>query len=128
MSQKTDLIEIVYDGDCPFCADFTRMVALRRAGQVALIDARGDDPRVQEIGESFDLDEGMLVRRHGQIWFGADAMALLLMLSQPGGRWGVARWLFASPRRARLAYPVLRAGRGIVLRLLGRGKIGDGRG
>ena len=126
MDAKTDLIEIVYDGDCPFCADFTRMVALRRAGRVALIDARGDDPRVAEIGAGLDLDRGMVVRHHGQILYGADAMALLLMLSQPGGRWAWARWLFASPARARLAYPVLRAGRAAVLRLLGRQKIGRG--
>ncbi|MDO5706567.1 MAG: DCC1-like thiol-disulfide oxidoreductase family protein [Paracoccus sp. (in: a-proteobacteria)] len=125
MSGKAPLIEIVYDGECPFCADFTRMVALRRAGQVALIDARGDDPRVAEIGAGLDLNRGMVVRHHGRVSYGADAMALLLALSQPGGVWGIARRVFASPTGARLAYPVLRAGRGVVLRLLGRRPIGE---
>lgn len=118
------MIEIVYDGDCPFCQDFTRMVALRRAGEVALIDARGSDPRVGVIGAGLDLDRGMVVRHHGRILHGAEAMALLLALSQPRGIWGLARWVFASPRRARLAYPMLRAGRGLALRALGRGPIG----
>ncbi|MDO5604606.1 MAG: DCC1-like thiol-disulfide oxidoreductase family protein [Paracoccus sp. (in: a-proteobacteria)] len=118
------MIEIVYDGECPFCADFTRMVALRRAGEVVLIDARGDDPRVAEIGAGLDLDRGMAVRHQGHISHGADAMALLLALSRPGGIWGAVRWMFATPARAGLAYPVLRAGRGAALRLLGRGPIG----
>lgn len=125
MTRNTAQIEIVYDGQCPFCADFTRMVALRRAGEVALIDARGDDPRLAEIGAGLDLDRGMVVRHHGRILYGAEAMALLLALSQPGGVWGLARWVFASPARARLAYPALQAGRGMVLRLLGRRPIGE---
>lgn len=114
------MIEIVYDGECPFCADFTRMVALRRTGDVDLIDARGTDPRIAEIGAGLDLNRGMVVRQNGDIYYGADAMALLLMLSQPSGAWGIARWVFANPARARLAYPVLRTGRGMVLRVLGR--------
>lgn len=118
------MIEILYDDECPFCRDFTRLVALRRGGEVALIDARGDDPRIAAIGAGLDLDRGMAVRHHGRILHGAEAMALLLALSQPRGVWGLARWVFASPGRARLAYPVLRAGRGAVLRLLGRGPIG----
>ncbi|MDO5632170.1 MAG: DCC1-like thiol-disulfide oxidoreductase family protein [Paracoccus sp. (in: a-proteobacteria)] len=123
MTQKTALIEIVYDGECPFCTDFTRVVALRRLGEVALIDARGTDPRVTEIGAGLDLNQGMAVRHNGRVLFGADAMALLLALSPPRGPWKVLPWFFATPRRAWLAYPVLRAGRNIVLRLLGRRQI-----
>lgn len=118
------MIEIVYDGECPFCADFTRMVALRRHGEVVLIDARSDDPRVAGIGAGHDLDRGMVVRHAGRIYAGETAMALLLALAQPGGVWGLAGWVFRSPRRARLAYPVLRAGRGLVLRLLRRRPLG----
>lgn len=122
-----NLIEIVYDGACPFCADFTRMVALRRSADVVLIDARGDDPRIPEIAAGLDLDRGMAVRNGGQIFYGDRAMAHLLTLSQPGGAWAALRWTFADPRRARLAYRVLRAGRGLVLRLLGRKPIGKKR-
>jgi hypothetical protein len=35
--------------------------------------------------------------------------------------------MFADPRRARRLYPWLVRGRGLVLRLIGRGKIADGR-
>ncbi|MDO5527982.1 MAG: DCC1-like thiol-disulfide oxidoreductase family protein [Paracoccus sp. (in: a-proteobacteria)] len=117
------MIEIVYDGACPFCTDFTKMVALRRAGEVDLIDARGGDPRAGEIGAGLDLDRGMAVRHDGRIYYGADAMALLLMLARPGGFWGLMRRLFAAPGRARLVYPLLVAGRRAVLRLMGRGRL-----
>lgn len=114
------MIEIVYDGECPFCADFTRMVALRRRAEVSLIDARGTDPRIAQIGAGLDLNRGMAVRWQGRVYYGAEAMTLLLNLSQPKGIWGLAQRVFASPRRASLAYPLLRTGRGAVLRLLGR--------
>ncbi|MDO5646605.1 DCC1-like thiol-disulfide oxidoreductase family protein [Paracoccus sp. (in: a-proteobacteria)] len=124
MTDENSLIEVVYDGECPFCADFTRMVALRRLGPVDLIDARGDDPRVAQIGAGLDLDRGMAVRHRGRVMYGDGAMAFLLAMSQPRGVWGLARWVFASPARGRLVYPVLVAGRRIVLRLLGRRPIG----
>lgn len=82
------MIEIVYDGECPFCADFTRMVALRRRAEVSLIDARGTDPRIAQIGAGLDLNRGMAVRWQGRIYYGAEAMTLLLNLSQPKGIWG----------------------------------------
>ncbi|MDO5643751.1 MAG: DUF393 domain-containing protein [Paracoccus sp. (in: a-proteobacteria)] len=121
---ENTVIEIVYDGECPFCADFTRMVALARMGRVDLIDARGPDPRVALIGAGLDLDQGMAVRHLDRIYFGADAVTLLLALSAPTGPAGrIMRWLFATPRRARLTYPLLRAGRALTLRLMGRGPL-----
>lgn len=118
-----DGIEVFYDGQCPFCSAYTRMLHLQQAvGPVELIDARSGDPRVSALKRSgFDLDCGMVLRRGGQIWHGADAMWMLSTLSEPGG---ILRTLMRSPRRARLIYPWLRRGRGLVLRILGRQRIG----
>ncbi|MDF3607124.1 DUF393 domain-containing protein [Paracoccus sp. DMF-8] len=121
--QMTGGIQIFYDGECPLCSSYVRMINLRRAvGQVELIDARSGDLRVAELrAQGVDFDSGMAVRHGGRLCHGAEAMALLSALSS--GR-GPLIWLMRAPRRAALVYPVLRAGRGALLRLLGRSRIG----
>ena len=117
-------IEIVYDGACPFCADFTRMAALRAHADVDLIDARGDDPRVTQIAAGRDLDREMAVRAGGRIYHGADAMAFVLARTERAGAWGALGWLMRRPVLGPAVYPALVAGRRLVLRMLGRPPIG----
>lgn len=114
-----EALEIYYDGDCPFCAAYTRMLRLRATvGRVELIDARGDDPRLAELRAlGVDFNSGMAVRHGGRLWLGAEAMGLLAVLSEEGG---ILRAVMRSPRRAALVYPALRWGRGVLLRILGR--------
>lgn len=116
-------IEIFYDGECPLCRSWTGMLRLRQAvGKVVLIDARSADPRVEVLRkQGVDLNQGMAVRYGDRLLLGAEAMQLLSILSD---RPGPLRALMKSPRRAALVYPFLRAGRGALLRLLGRKPIG----
>ncbi|SEO12261.1 Protein of unknown function, DUF393 [Paracoccus alcaliphilus] len=116
-------LEIFYDGQCPFCSAYTRMLRLRKAvGRVELIDAREADPRVEALKRrGVDLDVGMVVRHGDRLYHGADAVRFLSALTDAPGP--LAR-LMRSPRRAAALYPVLRAGRALTLRLLGRRPIG----
>ncbi len=117
-----DGIEIIYDGECPLCRSWIGMVRLRKAvGQVVLIDARGDDPRLPALMANHDLDRGMLVRFGGRIWHGAAAMQLLSILSERAGP--LQLWM-RNPRRAALTYPVLVLGRRVLLAVLGRKGLG----
>ena len=95
----SEALEIYYDGDCPFCAAYTRMLRLRATvGRVELIDARGDDPRLAELRAlGVDFNQGMAVRHGGRLWLGAEAMGLLAVLSEEGG---ILRAVMRSPRRA----------------------------
>lgn len=117
------MIEIIYDGDCPFCARYVAMVRLRRSvGPVRLIDARSGDPLVERAQtEGFDLNEGMVARYGDRWWFGADCINLIAMLSSRSGLFNrVMARVFSRPGTARLLYPWMRAGRAMVLRILGR--------
>ena len=116
-------IEIYYDGDCPFCSAYMRMIRLRRAvGRVELIDARSDDARLRGlIPAGLDLDEGIVVRHGDRLWHGAEAMQLLAVLSR---RRGLLRAIMRSPRRAAIVYPVLKAGRNLTLKILRRQRLG----
>ena len=119
---------IVYDGECPFCSRYVAVVRLRDSvGPVRLVNAREPDPIVDELRRAgYDLDEGMVLRYGGRTYHGADCIMMLAMLSTPVGPFNrVNAAIFRSPTASRLLYPVLRAGRNAVLRLLGRTRIAD---
>lgn len=108
---------IIYDGACPFCNAYVRLLRLRSAFAVELLSARSDDARVSHyLDLGYRLDEGMLVVIGGTVHAGADAMNLLAALSESRG-WlnRVQRFVFARRWLARLLYPWLRAGRRVAL-------------
>jgi predicted DCC family thiol-disulfide oxidoreductase YuxK len=118
-------ITIVYDGECPFCSQYVKMLRIRQAfGQVRLVDARSNDPEALEARGRFDMDDGMAARTGGRWYHGADCVN---MLSLASGSSSFANRLmariFSNPHRARVLYPFLRSGRNLALRILGREKI-----
>jgi predicted DCC family thiol-disulfide oxidoreductase YuxK len=121
-------VTILYDGECIFCSNYVALLRLREnAGPVALVDARGGDARVRAaMARGVDFDSGMLVIHGGRDYMGGDAVHLLAMLSADNPRAfpQLVHWLVRTPARARWAYPWLRAGRNLALRLRGQQKIG----
>ncbi|MGH6913012.1 MAG: DCC1-like thiol-disulfide oxidoreductase family protein [Geminicoccales bacterium] len=117
---------IVYDGQCPFCSRYVQLVRLRQSlGRVELVDAREGGPLVDEVrAAGFDLDDGMVLKLDGRFYHGADCIHRLALLSTPSSSFNrINAALFRSRTASRLMYPVLRAGRNAVLRLLGRTRI-----
>lgn len=114
---------VVYDGECPFCANYVKLYRLRQlVGQVTLVDARGDHPVLAELRAlGLDLDEGMAVRWQGRFYYGAAALHVLALLGSESGVFNrLNRWLFSRPRLGRQLYPWMVSGRKLTLRLLGR--------
>lgn len=117
---------LLYDGECPFCASYVKLVRLREAvGSLRLINAREGGPEYDEaVREGFDLDEGMLLHLSGRYYHGADCVNALGMLSDDTGLFSRFNgWVFRSRARSAALYPVLRVGRNTVIRLLGRRKL-----
>ena len=104
-------LRIIYDGDCPFCRSYVALLRLRDRYDVQLVDARKERAAAAEYG--LDLNEGMIVDLDGQVHHGARAVSLLSRLSKTTGPLRF-EWVAA------LVYPVLRLGRGITLKALGR--------
>ncbi|MBX2856877.1 MAG: DUF393 domain-containing protein [Rhodobacteraceae bacterium] len=114
---------VYYDGECPFCDRYVRLIHLREAvGAVRLVNLRDHvDSRCALEAEGFDLDDGMVVEIDGKRRGGADAAHALALLSTPSSLFNrFNRLLLSSKTLSRITYPVLRAGRWIILFLLGR--------
>jgi predicted DCC family thiol-disulfide oxidoreductase YuxK len=118
---------LIYDGECPFCSRFARLTRLREAvGPLRLIDAREPSSEVDLARQAgFVLDEGMLLHLDGRDYYGADCLQRLALLSSRS-KWfnRMTHHLLRSPPAARWTYPLLRFGRNLALRLLGRGRLG----
>lgn len=119
---------VYYDGDCPFCSRYVKMMRLQKAaGQVELVDVRSDaDRRATLEAEGFDLDQGMVVDQDGRRVGGADATNLLALMTTPSDLFNrLNRLVFAVPAISAVLYPALRSGRWITLFFLGRESLAD---
>lgn len=117
---------IVYDGDCPFCSQYVKFLRLREAiGPVTLVDAREDHPAVRHAkARGVDLNQEMALILHGEVYSGADCIHRLALMSTGAGAFNaVMAKVFRSPRISRLLYPILRTGRNLTLRAMGRPQI-----
>lgn len=118
-----DRITIIYDGHCPVCDAYFRMQRLRESGiDAELVDARTRPDLVREFAaRGIDLDRDFVLRLGDAEYVGGDAMFVLASLS---GRANLLRRaslrLFRHRRVANALYPALRAGRRLLLFLLGR--------
>jgi predicted DCC family thiol-disulfide oxidoreductase YuxK len=118
---------LIYDGDCPFCSRYVQYVRVRDAIKLRLVNARDGGPLVDEIRRAgLDLDGGMVLKLGNRFYHGADCIHVLALLGSTSDVFNrVNAAIFRSESLSRLLYPVLRAGRNTVLRLLGRRKLGS---
>lgn len=82
---------------------------------------------IKLTGLGFDIDQGMVLRMNGQYFHGADAIHALALLSTRSDIFNrLNHWVFKSKRASSLLYPVMRAGRNLLLKLIGVSKIKSG--
>jgi len=115
-------VDIYYDGACPLCNHYVLYSQLKQHHTVALHDLRQAPEAVAAFAtQGFNVNEGMLVRYQERLYFGGDAMHLIATLSRRDTwRGRLYATLFANATLTGAAYPFLRAGRNLLLRMLGR--------
>lgn len=119
---------IVYDQQCPACDYYCHLVRIRESvGTLQLIDARDAGPVMERItAAGLDIDEGMVVIVGEQLYYGPDAIhALALMGTNRGFFNRLAYWCFRSKRVSRVLYPVLKACRNLLLKILRKTRINN---
>lgn len=117
---------LVYDGACPVCSQYVRYVRIKHsAGTLLLVNARDGGIWVERVVRAgLNLDEGMVLFFGGRAYHGVDCLHMLALLSTGSGAFNRMNALaFRNPVVARFSYPIMRAGRNLLLRLLRRPKL-----
>lgn len=121
-------ILLVYDKECPACNYYCHLARIRETvGELRLVDAREPGPVMNEITASgLDIDQGMVLIIGSEMYYGADAIQMLAMLSTRTGVFNrLSYHVFRSKRISRLLYPVLRSCRNLLLKILRKTKINN---
>ncbi|WP_395072685.1 DCC1-like thiol-disulfide oxidoreductase family protein [Hyphococcus sp.] len=117
---------VIYDAECPFCASYIRLSRLRHQfADVRLISAREkNDVTAQLVEDGYDLNDGMVVIHNDVIYYGAEAMTHLSLLSTRSDIFNRTTAFFVSGKmRAQFFYPVFKVIRKATLFVLGRKQI-----
>jgi len=133
MTNETPLLDaapllLVYDKECPACNNYCQMVRIRESvGELQLVDAREDSPIMDEItAADLDIDEGMVLKMDDQLYYGADAIHALSLISSRSGVFNrLVYWVFKSKRVSHVLYPMLKLGRLVLLKLMGKSRINN---
>lgn len=124
-AEQTRLV-LVYDQECPVCSAYVRMVRIRKdIGSLELVNGRERSSVMDEItGAGLDIDQGMVLKMHDRFYFGADAVHMLALISTRYGWFNrLNHRIFGSPTLSKTLYPIARAGRNLLLKLLRRTRI-----
>ena len=121
-------ILLIYDKQCPLCDAYCRWTRIRDSiGELKLIDARHDSEAMAQITEEgLDIDQGMVLKMNGVLYYGTDAIHALALISSRSNSFNrITYYIFKSERLSRILYPFFRFGRKILLRILGIKKINN---
>ena len=113
---------LVYDDQCPVCRAYCRRARIADAGgRLRLVDARQPGALMDEItAAGLDIDQGMVLKVGQAMYYGADAMHMLTLLSTRAGWFNRVGFLFFGTKwGARVFYPIGKAFRNVLLKLLG---------
>ena len=121
-------ILLVYDKQCPACDYYCNLVRIRDSvGELRIVDAREQSDVVDEItAMGLDIDQGMILKMEGQIYYGPDAIHALSLISTRSGFFNrLNYYLFSSKASSNILYPVFKACRNLLLKILGVTKINN---
>lgn len=113
---------LVYDGECPVCKTYCKYIRIREAaGTLQLVDARQPSALMDEItAAGLNIDQGMVLKFKDVMYYGPDAIHILTLLSTPSGIFNrINYYVFSTKAGAKIFYPIGKAFRTLLLKLLG---------
>ena len=127
MSNTQDIL-LVYDKECPACNYYCNLARIRASvGNLVLVNARDDCPVMREItAAGLDIDQGMVLKVSDELYYGSDAIHALSLMSTRSGIFNrLSYFFFRSRKLSAVLYPVLRACRNCLLKMLRKSKINN---
>jgi predicted DCC family thiol-disulfide oxidoreductase YuxK len=128
LKQNNEQILLVYDRECPACNAYCQIVKIKETvGNLRIVDARENSEVLNEITAfGLDIDQGMVLKMGGQLYYGADAIHALALISSRSGTFNrLNYWIFKSRTVSLILYPVLRFFRNLLLKILNKTKINN---
>jgi len=125
---KREEILLVYDRECPACNAYCQVVNIRESvGDLRIVDARENNEVMEEItSQGLDIDQGMVLKMGGELYYGADAIHALALIGSRSGIFNrINYWMFKSKTASSILYPMLRFCRNLLLKILGKTKINN---
>ena len=119
---------LVYDKQCPVCDAYCRMVRIgESAGTLRLVNARDASAIVDQItANGLDIDEGMVLKVGNTLYYGADAIHVLSLMSSRLGVFNRLTYrMFRSKSLSGILYPLFRFLRNLLLKLLRKSRINN---
>tara|TARA_Y100001968_G_scaffold54362_1_gene45574 strand:+ start:209 stop:610 length:402 start_codon:yes stop_codon:yes gene_type:complete len=113
----------IYDGECPFCNHFAKLLELKRQlPTFEIIDGRKDLALLTKLyNQGYDLNNGAILIHNGNIKHGADAINWVSsQIKEPNDSiLEILRIIFTSNKRTNFLFPVLLWSRRLSLTLKG---------
>ena len=128
LTEAAEEVLLVYDWECPVCNIYCRLVRVRPAvGRLRLVNARESTVALQEITRGgLDIDQGMVVKIDGHLYYGSDAIHALARISSRSDIFNrLTYYIFRSSRLSKILYPCLRTCRNLLLKAMGKTKINN---
>lgn len=125
---KDNEILLIYDKECPACNNYCQMVKIKETvGTLKIVNARESGSVMSEITNAgLDIDQGMVLKMGGQLYYGSDAIHALSLISSRSGIFNrVNYWIFKSKYISKLLYPMLRSCRNLLLKIIGVSRINN---
>ena len=119
-------MKIIYDGECPFCSKYVRLVQLKKSvGKVELINARTDSAIQKKLKKlSINVNQGMVLIDGKDIYFAEDCIHRLALLSTSSTIFNrINKFVFKHKILSKVLYPIMRTGRNFILFILRREQI-----
>jgi predicted DCC family thiol-disulfide oxidoreductase YuxK len=125
VTEEAVSIKIFYDGDCPFCTSYARFNRLSAEADIVQITNLRELPKEELLefaNSGFNPENGiLLVLANGSqthTFQGAEAMAMLSTLDNRKSVLAMILRVMRVSWAAKLLYPLLWAGRLVLLRLM----------
>lgn len=121
-------VQLVYDAECPACNTYCKSVRIDSSvGRLQLVDAREPSNVLEEATRrGWDIDQGMVLKVGGELYYGVDAINLLAQSSSRSTVFNRLNYrIFRSSRVSKTLYPLLRSCRNLLLKLMRKTKINN---
>ncbi len=127
MSADREIL-LVYDGECPACNFYCELARITESvGKLTLVNAREQSDAMDKItAAGLDTDQGMVLMLDDKMYYGAEAIQMLSLLSTRISVFNrLSYHVFRSRRVASILYPMLRTCRNLLLKFLRKSKINN---